>query len=672
MTERMQKGLSVALIILLGIVCYANSLGNGFVWDDDSNVVHNRFLRSWRFLPRFFTTDIAEAYDTAASAVPVYRPLYMLSLLVDYQSWGPSPAMFHLTNVAWHVLSAVLIYFVLCASGIRSRWALVAALLFVSHPTNVENVALVAGRNAVMCISFMLLSLLLLLVWCQAPERVYRVDWILIVSIMAFALALLSKEVAASFPGIVAAALLILPVCSKIPRRRALAMIGIYGVVLTAYLITREVVLTQTSYGIHTSLAARCGLALESWALTIAMIVAPINLHHERSLPAGSAPAAALAGAGALALAVATWLAVGYWRRDRRVTFGIAFALIAFLPTSNLAPLNMTFGERWVSWPMIGLLVCGMVAVEYISDRSRMLERGIFVLAGGVIGLFAALTVAQNRVWHDEVTLFRTLIERGGDTARTRTALAFAYMDAGDLAAAKTQLQITLSRNARHVPSLRGMGILLLNQRRYRDAMEWFEKALEIDPTDSGTSLSLAHAQEQLGEMSEAELTLRDAVAHAASANMALELTSFYLRAGRLDDAERVVRAVLDKDRMHATAQNLLGTVEFRKGDLDKAEEHFRLALRYDRWLIGAYANLAAVADERGDLPGAIQFYSKALSLDPTNASVYYALGVVLNRHDQLDGARQALARAVELDPHFNEAKKLLEELTGTQATNEP
>jgi Flp pilus assembly protein TadD len=123
---------------------------------------------------------------------------------------------------------------------------------------------------------------------------------------------------------------------------------------------------------------------------------------------------------------------------------------------------------------------------------------------------------------------------------------------------------------------------------------------------------------------------------------------------------------------MHATAQNLLGTVEFRKGDLDNAEEHFRLALRYDRWLIGAYANLAAVADERGNLPGAIQFYSKALSLDPTNASVYYALGVVLNRHDQLDAARQALARAVELDPHFNEAKKLLEELTGTQATNEP
>ena len=671
MTARTQKRVSVALIVLLGVVCYANSLRNGFVWDDDSNVVNDRFLRSWQFLPRILTTDIAEAYDTAARAVPVYRPLYMLSLLVDYQLWGPNPALFHLTNVAWHILSAVLVYFVLSASGIGQRWRLLASLMYVSHPTNVENVAYVSGRNAIICISFMLLSLLLLLHWCQTPRPACKANWILVASLIAFALAMLSKEVAASFPGIVAAALLILPACAKIPRRRAVAVVGLYGLVLAAYLAARETVLTQTSYGIHSSVLERCGLALESWAMMIAVMIAPINLHHERSLPTGSATAAVLAGAGLLALVLILILAAEYWRRDRRVTFGIAFSCIAFLPTSNLAPLNMTFGERWISWPMIGFLVCGAAAIESACERFRRLERGIYVLAAGVICLFTALTVAQNRVWHDEVTLFRTLIERGGDTARTRTALAFAYMDAGNLDNAQAELQTTLSRTPRHVPSLRGMGIVLLDRGQYGEAKEWFDKALEIEPSDSGTSLSLAYAQEKSGEMSAAEQTLSNAVAHAASANMALELTSFYLRAGRLDDAERVVQAVLDKDPMHAAAQNLLGTVWFRKGDLNQAEEHFLLALRYDRWLIGAYANLAAVAAERGSLPRALQLYDAALSLNPTNASVYYAMGVVLNRYYHPAEARQALARAVELDPHFDEAMKLLQELTNTQGTND-
>jgi tetratricopeptide (TPR) repeat protein len=115
---------------------------------------------------------------------------------------------------------------------------------------------------------------------------------------------------------------------------------------------------------------------------------------------------------------------------------------------------------------------------------------------------------------------------------------------------------------------------------------------------------------------------------------------------------------------MHAAAQNLLGTVLFRQEKLDEAEKHFRLALRYDHWLVDAHANLAAVASARGDLAQALHHYDDALKLSPTNASLYYSAGVVLSRHGQPFRAREFLTRAVELDPHFNEARKLLEDLT--------
>src|ERR1700693_2033424 len=68
-----RKFLPYVMLIVLGIVCYANSFRNDFVWDDNFQIVQNRMLRSWAFVPRFFSTDMAEAYEPSATSFPIYR-----------------------------------------------------------------------------------------------------------------------------------------------------------------------------------------------------------------------------------------------------------------------------------------------------------------------------------------------------------------------------------------------------------------------------------------------------------------------------------------------------------------------------------------------------------------------------------------------------------------------
>ena len=72
--------------------------------------------------------------------------------------------------------------------------------------------------------------------------------------------------------------------------------------------------------------------------------------------------------------------------------FGLAWFAIAWGFTSNLIPLNMTYGERWLSWPLVGL--------QY------------WLALIGVTGFFLVLTAAglvQGEVWNNGGTVYRTL-----------------------------------------------------------------------------------------------------------------------------------------------------------------------------------------------------------------------------------------------------------------------
>ena len=665
MNERAQKFLPVVVIVLLGITCYANALRNGFVWDDNFNVVHNRFLRCWAFAPRYFVTDLAEAYSTSGEHVPFYRPAFMLSLLVDYQLWGPQPFGFHLVNLIWHVVDGLLVYALLRELKTRRPWALLGAAVFVCHPVNTESVAYVAGRSAEMCVGFMLVSLLLFLRFESADSLPGRPRWMLLgASLVAYALALLSKEVAVTFPAIVLVAGWLLRPRGSRPSRTLWVALGSYAILVVGYVLVRELVLTQTAFPAQFNILERCGLALRALAATVALVLAPVNLHHGRALPMAGWPATALTVAGAVLLVAGCLVGRWIYRREPRVTFGLLFFAVAFSLTSNLIPLNTTFGERWVGWPMIGLLIGASAWLENWTRGAARRAAALQSIGWIAIALFSASTIAQNRVWRGDRTLYETLIERGSDAAEVRENLAFTYLDDGDSGNARRHFEGILERNSGDVPALRGMGILMARQKDFPAARDWLNRAHDADPADATTSIWLASIQEQLGQVTEAERTLQTTATLRHAFLPTLELAKFYYRHQRLSEAEAVVREVLAADPMHAEAHNILGMILFREDDMAGAEKQFQSALRYDRWMADAHANLAAVADARGDLTGALREYDAAIQLAPRNADFLYGLAHTLAQHGLTNDVRRTLQRALEVDPGFEAAKKLLDQLS--------
>jgi hypothetical protein len=163
-------------LAVLALLAYANALANGFVLDDRGIVLDNPLVREPGTAWRAFLTP----YWPAAIGGGQYRPLGILSFVLDGAIAGPSAMWYHAVNVAWHAAATVLLW-VWIRGFLAPAGALVAAALFAVHPVHVEAVANVVGRLELMAAAFIFAALV--------AHR--RGSWF---APLLFACALLSKE----------------------------------------------------------------------------------------------------------------------------------------------------------------------------------------------------------------------------------------------------------------------------------------------------------------------------------------------------------------------------------------------------------------------------------------------------------------------------------------------
>ena len=128
-------------------------------------------------------------------------------------------------------------------------------------------------------------------------------------------------------------------------------------------------------------------------------------------------------------------------------------------------------------------------------------------------------------------------------------------------------------------------------------------------------------------------------------------------RAGRLDEAERTYRQVLEMDATHADATHLLGMIAFQTGRLDLAVDMIRKAIAVHPTAASYYSNLGNVLQAQDKLDEAAASYRGALNLRPGLPETHVNLGNVLRELGDVEGALAAFRRAIELKPDMAEAR---------------
>lgn len=582
-------------IIVIALVCavaYANTIPAGFVWDDPYQITENSQIKSLRNVPSLFTSEVWAGVE-GEHRTPYYRPLFTLSLAFDYFLWGEKPAGFHFTNLLLHVLASVMAFCL--AFGItRSRpAALFSALVFAVHPVHTEAVAWVSGRNEMLCAGFMFLSFYLYILHRDKGLTRYLAG-----SLVAFFLALLSKEMAVTLPLIL---FLYELYVSDGPLVKRLKRPVPFVLALVPYLVLRFSVLTVQSW---TSFPFEqrfyTGLYLMAEYFRLLLLPVGLKVHYEVPMRNSLLEREVLFSLIAI-MGVAAAIYVSR-RLDRKIFWGLLFIVAALLPVSGffmiIQPSPMA--DRYLYIPSFGFtMVLGLLFSMSGGDLlrnggphrsgSRLKER--YAKAANVAGallvaVLLVMTFQRNFVWKDQYSL-----------ATKRVADAPSYANA-------------------HYD----LGLEFARQKRFDEAISKFNKALEIKPgfVKAYNNLGAVYIEKKMYD--EALGVFQNAVKmNRSDANIHYNLGIIFELKGKSDEAAAAFREALALRPNDANIRYNLGVVYFKKGLLDEAAQEFQGALRDRPDHAGAAYNLGAIYMRQGRLDDAIAQLETAVSLEPQN-----------------------------------------------------
>src|SRR5262245_17116211 len=182
------------LVVFLALTAYANSLGNGFAYDDEGILPQNPTVTSGDWVGALGRSW----WPAAAAGAGLYRPVTSASFALEWKLTGGSPTAFHAGDVLAHALVSLLVFALLLqlASPLA---AAAGGLLFAIHPLHTEAVANVVGRAELYAAAFYLLACLLYLKgrhWTGASHALRLLG----LGALYF-LSLGSKEIGVTLPG---------------------------------------------------------------------------------------------------------------------------------------------------------------------------------------------------------------------------------------------------------------------------------------------------------------------------------------------------------------------------------------------------------------------------------------------------------------------------------------
>ncbi len=124
-----------------------------------------------------------------------------------------------------------------------------------------------------------------------------------------------------------------------------------------------------------------------------------------------------------------------------------------------------------------------------------------------------------------------------------------------------------------------------------------------------------------------------------------------YHRIGRLADAEKLYRQILQANPRHAQAWQLLGVLAYQLDKYPEAEQLIQRAIALNNTVPEFYANLGNVFRKQEKFDKAIENYANALKLKPDFIEIANELGSLLQAQNRIDEAMICYRKAMDAMP---------------------
>lgn len=505
MERKVKNELLVGLTLaLVAFVIYSNSLGNGFVWDDSVVILANPVLKGSP-LELFSSIDSARTTDLT----PYYRPLTILSFLIEGRLHGFNPFLVRLFNVLLHTANTFLVYRLIRTFNVALPGAMIAGLLFALHPLQSEAVDFNAGGRNTMLAAFFILTTYLVHQWSVKQGSVYGA---LVASIL-FLAGLFSKETAlVILPFIGATEIYGLCYKKAFSWRKACFRLVPYISCVLIYLILRNNAMLRA--GVDLVIIPGLGERLLDNIYIIPRyllnVVWPVLLSPKYFIPDDlHLYTLQLFSAWVFIVGMLLW----FFTRGRSLPtlFGLAWIVAFWLPVSGIFRIpSAPLADRYLYVSAIGLWVLLADQLGRFLSTHATIRRWGVVPAAMVLIVLAAVTIGHNPVWHSDVSLSSRIIELYPEQAYGFHNLGCAYLDKEHnpvLAERSFAQAFALDPN---FPRLRTqMGYIAVLRGDNEGALRHYADALKLNPFDAEAHLNSGIVLEKMLRYEEALIEYR-------------------------------------------------------------------------------------------------------------------------------------------------------------------
>ncbi len=643
------KVLIPLFLIVLTVIAFWQVRHNDFIdLDDGLYITNNSHIKEGLTLKSIYW-----AFTSTQNGQ--WSPVAFLSHLLDYTFFGLNAGGHHFTNLLFHTVNALLLFFLLRRITATVWQSAFVAVIFALHPLHVESVAWVAERRDVLHALFFLLTIWAYINYLEKQKRGRQ-----ICVLLCFILAVMSKPMAVTLPFTLFlldywplgryrigkrdqepklfAALSPETIGQGVPFARLLKeKLSLFFIGIVISLFTLLFVWWTKSLSSLESLPlmARMENAAISYIEYILKVFWPNPLAvlypHPITLPVWKAVFATL-----LLLTITILVILGR-KKHPYLIVGWLWYVITLLPVIGLLQTGIqSMADRFMYMPMIGLLIMGIYGISDICKKWPYRRLTLTTLSILLLLTLTVSTRAQVKHWRNSETLFRHTLQVTNNNYLIHNILGTVLAAQGRDQEALFHFNKSLEINFYNADTHCNRGVLLLRKGEYREAIPSFLMALQIDRDRLQALTNLGIILSKYGKVEEATAYFSEAIRINPNYEEAyFNQGDLLLQIKKYEEAIHYFNTALRINSKNSKTYNSLGVALLGLGRAEKALDCYQKALDINPDDTDAHCNLGSLFLRQGKYEKAISHFTEVLRINPNDSEVHFTLGMLYLKMNQ-------------------------------------
>jgi protein O-mannosyl-transferase len=634
------------LLVILPIILNWKIMNYEFTGHDDRMIIVENygFLSDFKNVLKAFEMDNFMSKEGKA----YYRPVQTVSFMIDAQIGDEKPFIYHLSNILYHILTVILLFFLLIKIGIRNNISFFVSLLFSIHPLFTDAIAWIPGRGDILAGLFCSVSFLAFICYQNNRNK-----WFFIVHSAAFLLALFSKEISISLPF-----LILTYYWFKLKNNYKLK-------VIVPFIVTWCVSIGLFFYLRNLFLNVQDILSVNAFIKNLPVIpiifgklIIPMDLS---AMPVYDNLYTVI---GSVLFALSGFIIWKYSNGNKPLIIIGTIWFVGFIMPPMFAALNFTkvhshYLECRAYLPAIGIfIILGVILNENIKSKGNNILLKSFI---PVIIIFSIITYNYSGNFSDTITFYSSLIKSNPGNAYALSQRGCEYLKTKNFELALVDFDNSIKAKPTFSDPYFNKGIVYHFMNDPVSAEHFLSIALNYDTlyTESASLnedafINLSSEKLTLKKYGEMKILLKAGLRkYPDNCSMHNNLGLAYYSTAEFDSAIYEYNKAINAEKNQFPYYNNRGMAEYKNNDFIKALSDFKKTLELKPEFLDALGNMGMTKVKLDDYEGAVNDLTRVINIRKNVGALWYFRGIAFSKINKLADAETDWEKARKLG--FNE-----------------